>query len=356
MAPVLTEDVQGTINRVIAQYGLGSVLSVAQEGSGVIHKTYRVDTAQGSFICQQLNTSIFGSGLYALEFNYERYVSAFSATPELKGEWIVPAWQKATSGGYFFSDTDGSSWRVYGYIEGKTLPAVGEKSHLEQYAIGLSKIHFVLKHFEGQPQPAIPQFHDLPFYYDEYMKALGTQVPRKENCHCVKTISDGISLALSVRTDINPCTIHGDPKTGNVILNDKGKAIAFIDLDTFMYASKLLDIADSVRSIANTAGEAPEDDSRVAFDKDSCEVFLHSYYTAPTYGLSKREESELASVLLMIPFELGLRFYTDYLRGDTYFAVDYQEQNLHRAMCQFRLFEDMRRKGLQGIVNKAFRR
>jgi hypothetical protein len=43
----------------------------------------------------------------------------------------------------------------------------------------------------------------------------------------------------------------------------------------------------------------------------------------------------------LIPFELGLRFCTDYLEGNIYFKSSYPTQNLDRAMVQFRLVESI---------------
>ena len=39
----------------------------------------------------------------------------------------------------------------------------------------------------------------------------------------------------------------------------------------------------------------------------------------------------------LIPFELGLRFFTDHLEGNRYFKVCDQRQNLKRARVQFNL-------------------
>jgi hypothetical protein len=54
----------------------------------------------------------------------------------------------------------------------------------------------------------------------------------------------------------------------------------------------------------------------------------------------------------LLPFELGLRFLTDHLEGDTYFRVGHRGQNLRRAMVQFRLAEQAaaRHDTLAGIV------
>ena len=45
------------------------------------------------------------------------------------------------------------------------------------------------------------------------------------------------------------------------------------------------------------------------------------------------------------PFELGVRFFTDHLRGNTYFKVGREGDNLVRAVRQFRLVEDIVRNG-----------
>jgi hypothetical protein len=40
-------------------------------------------------------------------------------------------------------------------------------------------------------------------------------------------------------------------------------------------------------------------------------------------------------------FELGLRFFTDYLAGNVYFKVQYPEHNLARALVQFALTQSI---------------
>ena len=46
----------------------------------------------------------------------------------------------------------------------------------------------------------------------------------------------------------------------------------------------------------------------------------------------------------LITFELGLRFFQDYLAGNVYFKTHYPEQNLNRARVQFRLCESIESK------------
>jgi hypothetical protein len=43
----------------------------------------------------------------------------------------------------------------------------------------------------------------------------------------------------------------------------------------------------------------------------------------------------------LIALELGLRFFTDHLAGDTYFTTRYPGHNLNRAIVQFKLTESI---------------
>jgi hypothetical protein len=45
----------------------------------------------------------------------------------------------------------------------------------------------------------------------------------------------------------------------------------------------------------------------------------------------------IADAARLISFELGLRFFADYLAGNPYFKASHPEHNLHRAVVQFRL-------------------
>ena len=47
------------------------------------------------------------------------------------------------------------------------------------------------------------------------------------------------------------------------------------------------------------------------------------------------------TAIRLIAFELGLRFFTDYLAGNVYFKAGHPEHNLARAMVQFKLTESI---------------
>ena len=57
--------------------------------------------------------------------------------------------------------------------------------------------------------------------------------------------------------------------------------------------------------------------------------------------LNEAERANLVFAGQLSTFEVGVRFLTDYLAGDTYFHTDYPEHNLVRARNQFRMAESL---------------
>ena len=72
-----------------------------------------------------------------------------------------------------------------------------------------------------------------------------------------------------------------------------------------------------------------------------CEAILSSYLKEVADFFSDYDYQYLYPAIRLLPFELGLRFYTDYLQANVYFKVDYPEQNLHRAIEQFKLCQSI---------------
>ena len=58
-------------------------------------------------------------------------------------------------------------------------------------------------------------------------------------------------------------------------------------------------------------------------------------------SLNKCEIDNLAFSAILMTFEVGMRFLTDYLNGDVYFKTAYPEHNLVRAKNQLKLVADM---------------
>jgi hypothetical protein len=66
--------------------------------------------------------------------------------------------------------------------------------------------------------------------------------------------------------------------------------------------------------------------------------------------LVDRDYDYIYDCLRLIAFELGIRFFTDYLNGSVYFKTQYPEHNLSRALVQFRLAESI--ESQENTINK----
>ena len=61
-------------------------------------------------------------------------------------------------------------------------------------------------------------------------------------------------------------------------------------------------------------------------------------------SLSESEIKALPMGALILTYETGIRFLSDYLDGDVYFRTEYPNHNLDRARNQFKLVADMEKK------------
>lgn len=157
-----------------------------------------------------------------------------------------------------------------------------------------------------------------------------------------------LSLSAAVESgDIAKTVIHGDTKLDNFLFcRSTGKVRSLIDLDTIMSYTWLADWGDMVRSLCNVAGEKERDLSKVQVDLDVflaiCKGFLEV-----AENITDAEKEWLVDAPAVIALELGVRFLTDYLRGDNYFRIDSgvgdeEDINRVRALVQLDLYCKLR--------------
>ena len=123
--------------------------------------------------------------------------------------------------------------------------------------------------------------------------------------------------------------------------NLTGKAICIMDLDTVMPGLLAYDFGDAIRFGANTAAEDETDLSRVSLDLRLYEAYVKGFTTGCGEAMTEQERKLLPESALVMTYECGLRFLTDYLEGDIYFKTDHPTHNLDRCRTQFALLADM---------------
>lgn len=105
----------------------------------------------------------------------------------------------------------------------------------------------------------------------------------------------------------------------------------------------LYDYGDSIRFGAATAAEDEKDLSKVEMSLEKFQTYTKGFMQAYP-GLTEKEKEMLPMGAKTMTLECGLRFLTDYLDGDHYFATHYDGQNLDRCRTQFKLVADMEDK------------
>jgi N-acetylhexosamine 1-kinase len=147
---------------------------------------------------------------------------------------------------------------------------------------------------------------------------------------------------------IRTVAIHGDTKLDNFLFcGETGRVKAMVDLDTIMPHTWLADWGDMVRSLVNVAGEKERDRRRIVVDMDIYKALARGFLRT-AQKVTTAEVELMADAVEIIALELGIRFMTDYLRGDTYFKLsptDPPDLNKVRGMAQLTLFERLRENG-----------
>ena len=99
------------------------------------------------------------------------------------------------------------------------------------------------------------------------------------------------------------------------------------------------DLLLSVCKIAD--GDLPEDLekdlTKVHFDINLFKAYAEGYCGAVKESITAREAELLPYGAYLMTVECGMRFLTDYLSGDTYFATKYEGHNLVRCRTQLKL-------------------
>ena len=328
-------------------------------GSGHIHDTYAISCNQGGttvrYILQRINQNVFRQPVPLME-NVERITSHIRAKLEthesndLSRRTLILV--SSRQGKSFYFDEDGSYWRVYVYIENALTRDVAqtpaEAAEAAEAFGGFQKMMCDL------PGPrlfeTIPNFHNTPARHAALVKAVDEDAmnraalarPEIEYAMRQQTITR-VLLDLCARGEIPERVTHNDTKINNVMMDaESGKGICVIDLDTAMPGLALYDFGDMVRTTTSPADEDERDLSKVQIRMPMFEALARGYLKAAGDFLTSAEKQYLPFSGRLITFEIGMRFLTDFLQGDTYFKIHRENHNLERCPAQFRLAESIR--------------
>ena len=185
--------------------------------------------------------------------------------------------------------------------------------------------------------------------YENFLKAIeinyNDRVKTCENdINEIKGFKDHLSVINQglKNKEINYTVTHNDPKINNVLFDkDTLKFKCVVDLDTVMPGTILYDFGDALRSLFTGDNECSKDLDKLKVDFRMYEKYLIGYAKKMKNTLTKKEKELLPFSIFLMAIELAIRFLDDYLRGDVYFRVYNEDDNLTRARTQLHLAKDI---------------
>ena len=137
---------------------------------------------------------------------------------------------------------------------------------------------------------------------------------------------------------------HCDTKVNNMMFDAEGNVLCVIDLDTVMPSFIFSDFGDFLRTAANFVAEDDPDTAKVGFDMEIFKAFAKGYIESAKVFLTPVERENLPYAACLFPYMQCVRFFADYINGDTYYKIKYPEHNMDRTRNQWALFKSARAK------------
>ena len=341
------------MKKIYAQFRLdGRVIDCARTGGGHINRTYLVVTSKPHlYILQWLNGQVFKNlkGLMSNVIAVTEYLQKQTTDPRgcLK---LIPT----LTGDPYLMTAEGDCWRMYEYIlDSVCLEAAESAEDLRQSGVAFGMFQNQLADFPAATLvETIPHFHDTPDRFRLFREAIHTDAAcRLEDVRDVVNRylaheKEADVLHAMLRAGELPLRVtHNDTKLTNVMLDDATRQpLCVIDLDTVMPGLAAHDYGDAIRFGASTAAEDEPNLTKVEMSLEMYKAFTEGFLSACGDRLTDKEIETLPWGAKLMTLECGVRFLTDYLNGDVYFATHRPGQNLDRALTQLKLVEDMERK------------
>lgn len=336
----------------------GDVVEVKPHGNGHINDTFKVTFSMAGasvhYLLQRINHQIFKDPPALMDnilrvTNHLRLKLSQSGCPDVTRHSLCVVITRDAKTCYH--DDDGNWWRMYLFVEGAvTYDKVETARQAYEAARAYARFQLLLADLPApRLHETIPNFHNTSLR----LQAL-QEVIQSDPCNRAVEVKAEIAFAehraaMCVRLldrfakgEIPERITHNDTKFNNVMLDEKTwEGICVVDLDTVMPGLALYDFGDLVRSATASAAEDEQDVRKIRMRMEMFEALASGYLSEAAAFLNPAEREELVFSGRLITLEIGMRFLTDYLQGDTYFKIKRPSHNIDRCRGQFKMVESM---------------
>jgi len=332
-------------NHILSHYfSDAEAYKIALFGNGLIHKTYTVSKGSSpEYIMQEVNTAVFKTPL-DIAFNLE----ALSNFLQQNGKEVFYPTPMSTLNGDPYSIDSGLFYRLTPFVKGThTLDACSNAEQAYEAALQFGKFTAA---FNGMDvsilKPTIPRFHDLSFRWQQFTEAL--QNGNRERIHhatkAIEKIQADFIIVSRYQSIVSSSLFlqrvtHHDTKITNVLLNNQGKGICVIDLDTVMSGLLISDLGDMFRTYLSPGNEEETDLSQVFVRPDFHKAIIAGYLEYMKDLLNKEELEAINYAGQFMIYMQALRFLTDFLNDDRYYGIKYPQNNYNRTINQLALLD-----------------
>ena len=320
------------------------------------------------YLVQGINTHVFKSpdklmdNIVGVTTFLREKIEENGGNPDRETLSFIPA----NDGKYYYYHNN-KCWRVYHYIDDSyTINIIKNPSVFENAGRSFGLFQ---KNLSGYPMESlyetIKDFHNTPKRLENLKTSIAADVKgraaevQQEIDFALARAADTKTVLKLYRDGLIPLRVtHNDTKLNNILFDkNTNESICVIDLDTIMPGFSLYDFGDAIRFGGNTASEDEKDLDKVQISLELFESFTRGFLSTCATALTKAEVKHLAFGAKMMTYECGIRFLADYLDGDVYFKIRYDDHNLVRARNQFKLVEEMEKHmdEMNEIVDRIYK-
>lgn len=333
----------------------GTTGKIRPFGSGHINDTFLVEGEKNA-VLQRMNRSIFTNpeevmeNIVGVTEFLKKKIAENGGDVMRETLTVIPA----RDGKSYYRDSQGEYWRMYYLIENAiSYDRVERDEDFYESALSFGNFQQLLADYPAETlHETIPGFHDTKARYEVFLKAVEEDVlgraknaaeeieffrARKETACVLGDMLAAGKMPLRVT--------HNDTKLNNIMIDeDTRKGICVIDLDTVMPGLAVNDFGDAIRFGASTGEEDEQDLSKVSCDLRLFRIYTEGFLKGCSGNLTDMEVAMLPMGAKVMTYENGIRFLTDYLKGDVYFKIHREGHNLDRCRTQMKLVADMEEK------------
>ena len=326
-------------------------IEVKPLGAGHINDSFKVSANGKEYVLQRVNHAIF-KNVPELQNNILRVTTHIRQKLEEKGTTeidrkvltLIPA----IDGKLYYKDDSGDYWRLMDFVaDSKSYDSINpELAFRAGLAFGdFQKMLADLP--EGPLFETIPHFHNMESRLEAFRESVKADAAGRvskvgDMIKEIESRADEFCIAERLHRDgkLPKRTNHCDTKVNNILFDENDNVLCVVDLDTVMPGYVLSDFGDFIRTGANTGAEDDKNLDNISVDLDIFEGYAKGYLQKATF-LNDTELENLAFGAKLLTYMQTVRFFTDYLNGDTYFKTGYPEHNMVRTEAQFKLLQSM---------------